>query len=219
MQCGDLKSPRQTITFLLIVGASLPMFVGSPESRGGENDLPIEPAARQLLERWANSIAVQTDLKVTIASELTVSGEGFRHVLTLQYDVLLKRPKHFALRSSKPRDGIDIVVDGKQLFKAAHRERTYSLSAAPAALRDVFPSGHDEQAFDALSEWLLPSICSREVGKRAFSAITDLHDLGAVTIDERECRRLRAVGPRGEWSIVIEDGNPPIMRKVVLAAT
>lgn len=187
-----------------------------PTTFAVQKETVLSPDAKALFLKWAESIAAQVEIELVIDGSMRVSGTGDSSDVKSKYSLAIQKPHRLSYRSGNPTEGIDVIADGRRVFKSVHRGKKYSLHAAPSALSDLFASTAEKPHphFDAFLNWFLPAICSQDAKKIALPIHSDVRGVEAVSIDGHDCRQFQFFTEGTEWDLSIEPLNPPLAREM-----
>lgn len=196
---------------LLIVVLTLALL-RAPHTFAEPDPGQTDSSASKLLELCFDALAAQPKIAVSFANRMTIQSKESRTVVEMGYSLALQRPDRLAFRSSKAKEGIDIVTDGQRAYSSAHRAKEFSIFDPPEELSALIPSS---EHWDALNDWFLPAVCSSDAAKRALSVITEIRELEAGKVDGVDCRRLEIRSNRARWEVFASAGQQPRFRKLV----
>jgi hypothetical protein len=176
-----------------------------------QTNCDITTEAKELLNSWASSIAATEKIGFNTESGLTVTIDGQDRTTKMGYTVFIERPDHLAMRSVSARDGVDTIIDGKQLLRIARLAHCYSIQSAPSRLDKAF---RRDGFVDPLSEWFMPVICSRDAPQSILNGIRQVRELEKLELDGVQCRQLKFQAGDSVWTLALLPDSPPIVRQL-----
>jgi hypothetical protein len=178
----------------------------------GQEKCDIEPDVEKLLNRFSATIAAKKTYRVSIESSYRIiTSEHDTGDVRLGYSLLVDRPNRLALRSNKPRDGINYVNDSRQLLTTWNRAQEYSVQVSPATLEKTFSSSDPANPFVA---WFLPAICGSNPMDRLLAGVDRVRELEPIAVGNVKCRQLQFRASGDEWVLAIDASDPPLARQL-----
>jgi hypothetical protein len=200
------SSSRVAVTLVLLLAAGLPQTAVAQPAE-------VSPQAAKLLKASTDFLACQQQFSVDTESSIEVvlaSGQKIQFDHTARVSV--ERPNKF--RAERTGDLVDQVFyyDGETLTLHNPVGNYYARIAAPGTL---------EEALDFMREKLdIVAPASDLLYKNAYDIlmqeVTSGFVVGKGTVDGVRCDHLAFRAPHVDWQIWIEEGDRPLVRKLVI---
>ena len=204
---GRLKGAALTLAAAVLAAAAAlpPAVFGQPAG--------IDPAATKLLKSATDYLAAQKQFSVEVRNTLEVvltSGQKIEFNHTARQSV--QRPNK--LRAERTGDLVNqaFYYDGKSLTLSNPDEKVYATVAAPATLEAMLDFARDTLDIVAPAGDL--------IYQDAYDILmTDVNQgfvVGKAVIEGVRCDHLAFRAPHVDWQIWIQEGKPPLVRKLVI---
>lgn len=173
----------------------------------------IDPAARQLLKASTDFLACRQAFSLDTESSIeVVLGSGQK----IQFDhtarVSVERPDK--LRAERTGDLVDQVFyyDGESLTLHNPERNYYATIAAPGTLEEMLDFAREKLGIVAPASDLF----YKNAYDILMQDVTSGFVVGKGVVDGVRCDHLAFRAPHVDWQIWIEEGNRPLVRKLVI---
>jgi hypothetical protein len=195
-----------TTALALLLVAALPLPALS-------QTIGISPKAEQLLKASTNFLARQQQFSLDTESSIeVVLGSGQK----IQFDhaarVSVQRPNQ--LKAERTGDLVDQVIyyDGKSLTLHNPSANYYATTAAPGTLEEMLDFAREKLDIVAPAGDLL----YKNAYEILIQDVTAGFVVGKGVVDGARCDHLAFRAPHVDWQIWIEEGDRPLVRKLVI---
>lgn len=180
-------------------------------SRGA--DAAIDPAAEALLKRvgefYNAASSFSCDVEFTIHTEMP----GLKQDMFSVFSIALQRPNKLAVRFKEGAAAFDmtLVSDGEKVHKYSPAKNRYHSAEAPAALEALLKG--------EFADSIIGTLGSTNVYAQLLKGLEEASVLGAGTLDNAVCTRLRMIEKEGKGEeegkgeVWIQNGEQPLVRK------
>jgi peroxiredoxin len=212
----NLAMRRFAITFLLFglvhAGFTPAIFGQTSKSNVGAS----QPNSETLLRQMAEYLASLRAFSCRLDTSIHMQAAGADNRMESKMVVRLERPNRLAvvIADNGPMD-MTVISDGAQLFQHLPTLSRYTLKDAPADLAEFAQSeGLMGMGIMGLSASVLPND-GEAIYKSLMEGVASTEYLGVEEVDGVKCHHCRFVQEGFNWDIWIEQGDRPLVRKIV----
>ena len=173
----------------------------------------ISPKAEQLLKASTNFLAGQQQFSLDTESSIeVVLGSGQKIQFDHTVSVSVQRPNH--LKSERTGNLVDQVFyyDGESLTLYNPSENYYATMAAPGTLEEMLDFAREKLDIVAPAGDLL----YKNAYEILMQDVTTGFVVGKGVVAGARCDHLAFRAPHVDWQIWIEEGDRPLIRKLVI---
>jgi hypothetical protein len=199
-------SSQAAVALVLLLAAGLPQTALAQSAE-------VSPQAAKLLKASTDFLACQQQFSLDTESSIeVVLGSGQK----LQFDhtarVSVERPDK--LRAERTGDLVDQVFyyDGESLTLHNPERNYYATIAAPGTLEEMLDFAREKLGIVAPASDLF----YKNAYDILMQDVTSGFVVGKGVVDGVRCDHLAFRAPHVDWQIWIEDGNRPLVRKLVI---
>ncbi|MBL1217558.1 MAG: DUF2092 domain-containing protein [Planctomycetes bacterium] len=199
------------LALLVLLSCILPAC--SNTSGSGDSGKKADRILREACEHIKTVASARMTLSVDFDSQM----EGLRQQMTSQYSFAMQRPNRLAMRLTDGIMGMTVVSDGNHLYTLMPViENRYTVEQAPRVLNDLVGGWEESAVMDPMSP----------LGWAAFLLLEDpytdilrtmdrLEYVGKKDLDGTACHVLSLNGRHSNWTMWIQTGDEPLLRKLV----
>jgi peroxiredoxin len=214
------RNPSVVLLALLIVGCLCkPVCAQTQEQSSAQEKQNTaanqQPKPEELLRRMADYLGNLPAFSCRIESTMRVQAQGMDNRMTSKMSFRLQRPKRLAIVLEEGMMGTTVISDGATLWQYLPMLNQYTVQDAPADLSGIA----DAEGTAGMSMMGLPGAIVPTNGeafyKMLMDGVTSSEYVGSEDVNGVRCHRCRFIQEEFSWDIWIEDGERPLVHKVV----
>jgi hypothetical protein len=200
-----------TVTLAAIVLAGLNVLCTAEENPR------IDPRADEVIRRLADyyaglktfSVDFRLDVRLQIGEDSTKTKAA--------YSLAMCKPDKLAVLQKDDARGMSVVCDGHNVYTLLSATNTYSVAQAPKTLDELLSKGGVTMlTLTGTNAGLSPSaLIMSKPYDIIVTGVTEGNYVGLEELGDVKCHHVRFCQPTGDWDAWIEDGERPLLRKLV----
>ena len=173
-----------------------------------------DPQVNEVLHKAADFIEAKKKFKLVVDVEMVLEAQGRKVEVKNAYLLSAQRPDQLAMRLKEGDNGVTLVSDGKQFWRAIPAMKKYMVGEAPASMDEVFKDQSAAVMGMGIGGAFFDALFSENAYERLTAGWPATRDLGSEEIDGKPCQHLRFEQLEYDWDAWIETGAEPLVRKV-----
>lgn len=206
---NGLRRPRIAEGLLVAIPLVLCSMAGCETTPTASAD----PQVNELLRKAADFIEAEKKFKLVIDVEMVLEAQGKKVEVKNAYLLSAQRPDRLAMRLKEGDNGVTLVTDGKQFWRAIPAMKKYMVGEAPASMDEVFKDQSAAVMGMGIGGAFFDALISENAYDRLTVRVAATRDLGSEEIDGKPCQHLRFEQLEYDWDTWIETGAQPLVRK------
>ncbi|HEY1786428.1 MAG TPA: DUF2092 domain-containing protein [Pirellulales bacterium] len=198
------------------------LLLAIPVVLGGVVGCEQTPAAKpttdsqgsELLQKAATFIEGQKAFQVVVDVEMRLEAQGQKAEMKNAYELAMARPDRLAMRSKDGENGVTMITDGKQFYRAIPILKKYVVGDAPASAAEIFKDQSALFLGMGIGGAFFNALLSDHPYDMLTAKVTTTRDLGAEDVDGTACQHLRFEQIDYDWDAWIQNAGQPLIRKV-----
>ena len=196
---------------ILTVLTAQPVFASEGQTKTAAG---TDKQAQAVLKNFSSFVSGLESLSLRVSVSTAVEVQGMKQKVDVAHTFALKRPNLFALRISQGSLGGEAVNDGEHLYTYAPSLTSYMEASAPKSFAEYVERGeYGMLQMAAGSSPVLLAMFHEDPQKALTEGLDSLVYGGVEEVDGTSCHRLELADESATWTIWIDDGDQPWVRK------